>query len=285
MGSIIKAGYIDRVLTTNFDTILSNALYIQNFFPAVYDFTTSKDVITDKLSDISILHLHGRQYSIVQLHTHKDFEKHFKEMDSKFKELIGDRNIIVIGYSGKNNPVFKCLRDIKDFEDGIYWVGYKDDDPEDHIKEKILSKENSRYMKGYDADSFFIKLAELLEVTKLLIIDSLFNYLLETFGNIVDVGKDDIDNYFILEEPKKRIKLAKKIFEDKNDVEKYFPELLNNNGINLCERAYEMGEKQELKEMEKLYRNGFLRFKKAVRSKPDSKDAEDMLWECYNLTS
>ena len=41
LAQLIDGGYVDRVLTTNFDPLISRACALVNSFPAVYDFAAS----------------------------------------------------------------------------------------------------------------------------------------------------------------------------------------------------------------------------------------------------
>jgi hypothetical protein len=48
LAQLIDGGYVDRVLTTNFDPLISRACALVNSFPAVYDFAASHIFIRTK---------------------------------------------------------------------------------------------------------------------------------------------------------------------------------------------------------------------------------------------
>src|ERR1039458_7470156 len=57
LAQLIDGGYIDRVLTTNFDPLVSRACALVNSFPAVYDFAASRVFNPDQISEKAIFHL------------------------------------------------------------------------------------------------------------------------------------------------------------------------------------------------------------------------------------
>ena len=50
LAQLIDGGYVDRVLTTNFDPLISRACALVNSFPAVYDFAASHIFNPDQVS-------------------------------------------------------------------------------------------------------------------------------------------------------------------------------------------------------------------------------------------
>jgi len=70
----------------------------------------------------------------------------------------------VVGYSGENDPVFANLVGIDRFDNNLYWVGYQDSEPAEHVRTKLLVQgKDAFYVKGFDADDFFVTLAQELE--------------------------------------------------------------------------------------------------------------------------
>jgi NAD-dependent SIR2 family protein deacetylase len=62
IASLIKHGYVGRVLTTNFDPLVARACAIFNDLPAVYDLTMSQIRKYKELPEKAIFHLHGQRY-------------------------------------------------------------------------------------------------------------------------------------------------------------------------------------------------------------------------------
>jgi NAD-dependent SIR2 family protein deacetylase len=182
---LIQKGYVDRVLTTNFDPLISRACALLGEFPAVYDFAASQDFKPEHLPKQAIFHLHGQHTGFALLHTEAKTKALSKSLKPVFKNASQGRLWIVVGYSGECDPVFDDhLSKVKDFEYGLYWVGYKDD-LESHVRDKLLSKNKSAYhIAGHDADSFFIELTRGLEIFPPELITKPFHHLDKLFDGI-----------------------------------------------------------------------------------------------------
>lgn len=71
----------------------------------------------------------------------------------------------MVGYSGENDPVFDHLARVPRFDNKLYWVSYKDKDnePAEHVCQRLLvDGKYAFYVKGFDADYFFVTLAQRL---------------------------------------------------------------------------------------------------------------------------
>jgi len=216
LASLINAGFIDRVLTTNFDPLVVRALGALNIYPGVYDFATAASHFkATRVAKPAVFYLHGQHHGFVMLHSEEECAKHYENLGGMFSDTDRDRVWIVIGYSGYNDPVFQRLAELSVYESNLYWVGYKDNPPAEHIQKDILSDENKHgyYVSGHTADSFFRNLAtKLLDTHLPPIINTPFSYLLETLNQITPYPIDDktVDP---TEEKKRWITTAIKGFE------------------------------------------------------------------------
>lgn len=69
----------------------------------------------------------------------------------------------MVGYSGENDPVFDHLAKVPTFDNKLYWVVYKDNEPAEHVRQRLLvDGKYAFYVKGFDADDFFVTLAQRL---------------------------------------------------------------------------------------------------------------------------
>ena len=66
LASLLKNGYLGKVLTFNFDNILNRACSLDNFFPPIYDLKVLSEEYFTAIPNQSIVHLHG-QWSGFQL--------------------------------------------------------------------------------------------------------------------------------------------------------------------------------------------------------------------------
>ena len=156
---LMQDGYVDRVLTTNFDSLVVRACAVLGLFPAVYDFATSQLLKRADIPDQALFYLHGQRTGFVLMNTTEDMEKHSALLGPVFEDAGSGRVWIVVGYSGENDPVFGHLARVPRFDNGLFWIGYLDCEPARHVREGILDQSKDAFFtKGFDADSFFVAL-------------------------------------------------------------------------------------------------------------------------------
>ena len=186
LAQLIEGGYIDRVLTTNFDPLVSRACALVNCFPAVYDFAASRVFNPDQLSEKAIFHLHGQRDGFVLLNTRAEVTKHRGHIQPVFDDAHKGRIWIVVGYSGENDPVFDLLAKVETFEYGLYWIGYGSTPPK-HVAEKLLGEDRgAHFIGGWDADDFFVTLAQKLQCFPPRFVTQPFTHLKATFSMLTD---------------------------------------------------------------------------------------------------
>jgi len=119
---LMQAGYVDRVLTTNFDLLVARACAMLGVFPAIYDFATSQLLKKADIPDQAVFYLHGQRTGFVLMNTEEDMEKHSELLGPVFEDAGSGRVWIVVGYSGENDPVFDHLSKIPRFDNGLFWI-------------------------------------------------------------------------------------------------------------------------------------------------------------------
>jgi tetratricopeptide (TPR) repeat protein len=193
LGALVKENYVDRVLTTNFDPLVIRSLALFNLYPAVYDFAASQKFIAGEAAALSVFYLHGQRDGFVLLNTDEEVRRHEEKLENVFRDVSRRRCWIVIGYSGENDPVFKRLSEVEVFHNKLFWVGYRDVEPATHVLEGILqpSDKFGFYVKGHDADSFFLELVRKLKLAEPQIISRPFSHLKEAIESIADFSIDD----------------------------------------------------------------------------------------------
>ncbi len=160
MAQLFKSGYVDRVLTVNFDPLVMRACALVGVFPAVYDFAASQDFNSTFIAPKSVFYLHGQHTGFVLLNTPAEVRKFSQRLRPMFADSVEGRVCIVVGYSGDNDPVFDQLAKTPRYN-GLYWICYKDTAPQPHVQKKLLIKgKDSFFVQGYDADDFFVSLAQ-----------------------------------------------------------------------------------------------------------------------------
>lgn len=192
MAHLMNNDYIHRVLTTNFDNIFLRACSLVGEFPGIYDMTTyGGEFRSDLLSEKSILYLHGQHTSFVLCNTDKEVEEQREKLRDTFDELKRNSMWIILGYSCTNDAIWQLLSSEKSFENRLYLIGYENNSENDNMK-KILSEDKyAFYIKGYNADSFFIELMKALDIFPPKIINKPFSYLSDTISSIAEYKDDD----------------------------------------------------------------------------------------------
>ena len=163
LAQLMKEGYVDRVLTTNFDPLTMRACSLVGLYPATYDLAVSQHFEPDKVPDRAIFHLHGQRTGFILLNSEKALKEHSDKLAPIFEDAGRGRVWLVAGYSGESDPVFNHLASVDRFDNRLYWIGYNDSEPASHVREQLLEKNKyAFYTMGFDADSFFVTLAQML---------------------------------------------------------------------------------------------------------------------------
>ncbi|HJH30645.1 MAG TPA: hypothetical protein C5S50_00260, partial [Methanosarcinaceae archaeon] len=227
-----KEGYVDRVLTTNFDPLVVRACALLNEFPAVYDFAASQLFKPADVADKAIFHLHGQRGGFVLLNTNDECSNLSEHLIPVFQDSDQGRMWIVVGYSGDNDPVFDHLVEIGRFNYGLYWIGYKNNEPSEHLRKRLLVKGKDAYfVEGYDADSFFVRLTQELGIFPPDFIDSPFSHMDNLFEMITDFPIDrQEEGTDVTHEPRKQIKeCIDKYEKEPSDIQKAIKLLMEGN--------------------------------------------------------
>jgi hypothetical protein len=91
LAALMKAEYVGRVLTFNFDSFLARASGINGMYPATYDFGVSSANNLQHVVTPSILHLHGQGHGPDLVNT------------------LNQSDLLVIGYGAKSDKAFPFL--------------------------------------------------------------------------------------------------------------------------------------------------------------------------------
>ncbi|HKR65270.1 MAG TPA: hypothetical protein VJZ00_16175 [Thermoanaerobaculia bacterium] len=187
MAQLMKAGYVTRILTTNFDPLVVKACATVGIFPAIYDLAASQQFRPERVFEPSVFYLHGQRAGFVTLNTEEEVQRHKDTLRPVFEDAGRGKTWIVCGYSGDNDPVFDHLAAVPTFGRNLYWVGYKDGPPSEHVRDRLLVDEKyAFFVAGYDADTFFVELARLLDCFPPEIISKPFTHLLTMTDLLAD---------------------------------------------------------------------------------------------------
>lgn len=163
IASLMHAGFVSRVITFNFDSILARACSLLGLYPATYDFAAAATVDTDYIAPQAIIHLHGQGTGKSLLNSDEETKEHAENIRPLIRATFQDSPLLVIGYSGSSDAVFPVIADEYKGRERLWWAGYAEN-PNTPIS-KLIQKNNkvSYYLGGCDADEFLIELAKELQ--------------------------------------------------------------------------------------------------------------------------
>ncbi|PEC31865.1 hypothetical protein COM99_21485 [Bacillus cereus] len=198
MAQLLKHGYINRILTLNFDNLVQRACSLVNEFPAIYDMTTSSEFRTDLLFDKSVIHLHGQHTGFILCNTEEEVDAQSKVLQPVFDQLDQKSLWIVIGYSGNNDPIFRLLAKKEIFEHRLFWVGFEKNPPSEMLKSDLLSEEKyAFFIKGFNSDDFFVLVSQQLGCFPPTFIRKPFTHLSDTLDTLATYKIPSIDNRMV----------------------------------------------------------------------------------------
>jgi tetratricopeptide (TPR) repeat protein len=165
IASLVSQGCVDRMLTTNFDPLVVRACALLSQFPAVYDCAASDGIRPRQIGGQAVFYLHGQYRGPILINTPTDLERNAERVRPVVEDALErGRVLIVVGYSGENDPVFDVLAEPDEYREGVFWVSYEENAPPAHVRERLLVDGKGAYqIEGYDADGFFVALAQALE--------------------------------------------------------------------------------------------------------------------------
>ncbi|HYI13460.1 MAG TPA: hypothetical protein VEK57_30735 [Thermoanaerobaculia bacterium] len=213
IAQLMKEGYVSRILTTNFDPLVVRACAMVGVFPAVYDLAASQTFKADRVHEPAVFYLHGQRAGFVTLHTEEEVARHKTAVAPVFDDAGRGRVWMVCGYSGENDPVFDHLAEVTSFGYNLYWIGFRNADPADHVRTRLLQDgKYAFYVRGYDADSFFVELARRLDCFPPGLIAKPFSHLLKMTDLLAPftIGQSTVD---LREAARTRIRAAIDQFE------------------------------------------------------------------------
>lgn len=186
IAQLMKNGFVDRVLTTNFDPMVMRACALLNLFPAIYDMAVVREgFLAEFVRDRAVFHLHGQRDGFIQLHREQEVDELAKVIRPLFNDTTRDRTWIVIGYSGANDPVFRVLADRPGFPNRLFWVGYRGEQPSAAVKSALLEAgKDAFWISGHDPDNFLVQLGAKLGCFPPEFFAKPFTHLLEGYASL-----------------------------------------------------------------------------------------------------
>ena len=153
------------VLTTNFDDMVADALYLYTYQKPIVIFHEALAAFV-KIGDTRpiVIKLHGDS-KLSPLNTKEETDELSGEITQVIKNIFSETGLIFIGYGGNDCSVLRILNEVsKDkgsFQWGIYWIGGRI--PNNKMG-KFLREKNAIWVKHKDFDELMLQLKEALEL-------------------------------------------------------------------------------------------------------------------------
>lgn len=215
LAHLIKEGYIDYVLTVNFDNLILRAMAMYNLFPPIYDLSILKELPTSHIETQSVTYLHGTHRGLWMLNTDGELKK-ISKICSPFLNRIAERRTwIIVGYSGEDK-ILDEIAALGCFTNDLYWIGYKENEPSQRVQEQLLNlpNNNTYRVKGYDADLFMLRLHSEVGLQTPDILYKPFTTLQNTINSIVEISDEHKNAKGQLEITKRHVKDAIRLYEE-----------------------------------------------------------------------
>ncbi len=208
IGALVSAGYVDRILTTNFDPLIARGCAVFHEFPAVYDLTMSPKLKLEDLADKAVFHLHGQRNGFSLLNSEPELRAHKQHVKPLFDHARGNRTWIVCGYSGDNDPLMELIVEQDRYDYELFWIDIKDEPPA-RLRPLTERCEETfcRYFRFPGADQFFIRLARHLELFPFQFMDRPIEHLQALIGNFAEFPLDATElGLDLLKDARERLK-------------------------------------------------------------------------------
>jgi cytochrome c-type biogenesis protein CcmH/NrfG/NAD-dependent SIR2 family protein deacetylase len=193
LAELVRAGYFAHILTTNFDPLAVSALYLGGVLPFVYDVANMQTPLSGLFVAPAVVYLHGQFGAVINIHDPDDAEKVKPIVREMLKRAVETGPLVVVGYSGENDPVFEELRKygaasggpLAAYHHGLYWAAHEAT-PSPDLLAGLLSDQSrhAHFAGGQDADNFFIRLSGTLNLEGPPVIKKPFTYLRDALNKI-----------------------------------------------------------------------------------------------------
>jgi tetratricopeptide (TPR) repeat protein len=183
IGSLVNNGYLDCILTTNFDPLLVKTLALLNIYPAIYDLANTKKFLPNAISFPCIFYLHGQGTAFRMLNTIDETKESTQYFSRLFEHLDKKHTWIIVGYSGETDYIFEGLKAQDSFSNNLFWIG-REKEPKSHVKTGLCDKDSVRYIHSPGSDSFFRELNNELGLPLPSFVEKPFSHLKQMLQNI-----------------------------------------------------------------------------------------------------
>ncbi|MDP3064730.1 MAG: tetratricopeptide repeat protein [Chloroflexota bacterium] len=139
LSQLLSQGYIDTVITTNFDDLVYEACALwTGVRPRVYAYGASSGPVRREAGRPSIIKLHGDFLYSSLKNTDAEIDHPDPNMRAAVQRLQDEYEIIVVGYGGNDASIMSLFK-ATPRDAGLYWCTYKDARPKERLR-KIMGR-------------------------------------------------------------------------------------------------------------------------------------------------
>jgi Tfp pilus assembly protein PilF/NAD-dependent SIR2 family protein deacetylase len=161
LATLADAGYINQILTTNFDPLIVDALATTGQPVRAFDLTASVGFQAGALESSSIVYLHGQAHGLWLTNAPDEMSRVTQHLNAVFQDALRDSILVVVGYSGECDPVFgELISRFPQFRHRLYWVHHgTNPEPCEDVMGLLTNSYREAYLvTGLNADEFMREL-------------------------------------------------------------------------------------------------------------------------------
>jgi len=186
IAELLAKKVVNRILTTNFDSLLVQACAIAGVQPAIYDCVAVPDlepVLDDEQP--ALYYLHGQSYGLRMVNTDWELKEHSSPVREVIYQSILKQTVIVVGCSAAPDGVLQHLTQVHT-TGHIIWVPHTESDALEAVAAFDKTSGTRWVLENYDADDFFHELLRALNLDRPRITYDLDGFARQVRKRIVD---------------------------------------------------------------------------------------------------
>ncbi|MCL4233756.1 MAG: hypothetical protein KJ042_04470 [Deltaproteobacteria bacterium] len=155
---LVKTGWVNLILTSNFDTLpVRSAHFLHDLKPRFVDLARDVKSSAEGLEPGTVVYLNGMADNHAPA-SEENLARHDAVILQMLYRAALDSVVIVLGYSGRRDPLFDRLSRMPEAGNGLFWVT-RDPEPDAHVKDEILGTGRyADFLGKTDADRFMAEL-------------------------------------------------------------------------------------------------------------------------------
>lgn len=140
LANLMARGYVNTIVTTNFDDLAYKACTtFTGIRPVVYAYGLLAAEMRFTVQRTKILKLHGDYLYSPLKNTYHELAEQDPNMARQVRQVLNEYGLIVVGYGGGDMSVMKVLSDFPQAND-LYWCVRRGEEPNTAVKKLLLDK-------------------------------------------------------------------------------------------------------------------------------------------------